>query len=83
MPTTAKKRRKPLDEPVLKVLAVADDQFLALRDKSAVDGILVSIPVAGDGSRTATCYGTETPPTSSMALRKPSRTPLLNSTFSE
>jgi len=47
--TTAKKTHKPVYEPVLKLPALPYEQFLALRDNIAVNGVLVPILVDGDG----------------------------------
>ena len=51
MRTTANKPRKPVYEPVLKLPALPYEQFLALRDHIAVNGVLVPILVDGDGPR--------------------------------
>ena len=51
MRTTAKKPCKPVYEPVLKLPALPYEQFLALRDNIAVNGVLVPILVDGDGPR--------------------------------
>jgi hypothetical protein len=51
MRTTARKTRKPVYEPVLKLPALPYEQFLALRDHIAVNGVLVPILVDGDGPR--------------------------------
>ena len=45
MPTTTKKTRKPVYEPVLKLPALPYEQFVALRDNIAVHGVLVPILV--------------------------------------
>jgi hypothetical protein len=52
MPTTTKKTvRKIKYEPVLKLPALPYDQFMALRDNIAVNGVLVPILVDNDGPR--------------------------------
>src|SRR5262249_27382601 len=51
MPKTTRKTRKPVYEPVLKLPALPYEQFLALRDNIALNGVLVPILVDGDGPR--------------------------------
>ena len=52
MPTTTKKAtKKPRYEPVLKLPALPYDQFLALKDNIAVNGVLVPIIVDSNGPR--------------------------------
>ena len=48
MRTTAKKTRKPVYEPVLKLPPLLSEQFIALRDNIAVNGVLVPILVTED-----------------------------------
>src|SRR5271155_1437202 len=52
MPSTSKKiARKPRYEPVLKLPPLPYEQFLALRDNIAVNGVLVPILVDSDGPK--------------------------------
>jgi DNA modification methylase len=51
MPTTTKKTRKARYEPVLKLPPLPYDQFLALRDNIAVNGVLVPILVDSNGNK--------------------------------
>jgi hypothetical protein len=51
MPTAARKTRKPVYEPVLTLPLLPYEQFVALRDNIAVNGVLVPILVDGGGPR--------------------------------
>jgi ParB-like chromosome segregation protein Spo0J len=49
--TTRKKTKKPVYQPVLKLPALPYEQFVALRDNIALNGVLVPIIVDSDGTR--------------------------------
>lgn len=51
MPLKTKKTRKPSYQPALKLPALSYEQFTALRDNIAINGVLVPILVDSDGPR--------------------------------